>query len=82
MIDGLSTCLDAALAPRDIPGRAESGSRPTFRSRSLFARLRDCLEDHRDHFANVEGSLSGHVRDARHARRESDRLLLVAVLAR
>jgi hypothetical protein len=82
MIDGLTTGLDPALAPRDMPGRAQTHSRLSSRLRSLVARLRDCFEDHGDHFAEVERSLPARLRDGRRARRESDRLMLIAVLAR
>ena len=82
MTNTLTTCLDPALAPRDWRERAATTSRLSSRLRTLFAWLRDCCEDHGDYFAELERSLPEHELDRRNARREADRLLLIAMLVR
>jgi hypothetical protein len=82
MTNTLTTCLDPALPPREWGGRAATASRLPSRLRTLFARLRDCCEDHGDYFAELERSRPEHERDRRIARREADRLLLIAMLVR
>ena len=82
VIAGLPTVLDPHLTLRASRARAAAAPRAASRGRALLARLRELLEDHGDYFAELERSLPAHERDRRRARRDADRLVLIAMLTR
>ena len=82
VIAGLPTVLDPDLMMRASRVRAAAAPRAASRGRAFLARLRELFEDHGDYFAELERSLPAHERDRRRARRDGDRLVLIAMLTR
>ena len=82
VITGLPTALDPNLVTRASRARIAAAPRAASRGRALFARLRELLADHGDYFAELERSLPPHERERRRARRDADRLVLIAMLTR
>jgi hypothetical protein len=78
----LATGLDTLSLRLAVPARA--GARPgaLSRMRMLCARLGSWFEDHGAYFAEVERALPPHERERRRARRDADRLVVIAMLTR
>jgi len=82
MTTAQTTCPEPLLALRGNLQRGAATPGLSSRLQMLFARIGDRFQSYDDYFAEIERSLPMHVREQRHERRQSNRLLLLATLSR